>query len=131
MAAPRILVVEDNVKISDVVSFLLKKAGFEVAVAYEWKKAFEELEKGPVHVVVLDIMLPGIDGYEILRSIRKNPKYQKLPVIVCSALGSTEDDQRAMEAGATDVMPKPYPPKQLIEKLRKLTGFGAEKTGSE
>ncbi len=125
----RVLVVDDDESIAELITLYLNKECYETEVAGDGPEALEKFESFAPELVLLDIMLPGIDGYEVLRQIRKN---SKVPVIMLSAKGEVFDKVLGLELGADDYMGKPFDPKELIARvkavLRRAAGTAAEVT---
>ena len=111
--ARNILVVEDDRNISELIRMYLEKEGFEVRRAYDGGKAVEEYDKQAPDMVLLDIMLPGINGYELM----DYAKACELPVIFLTALGSTEHKVKGLRMGADDYLPKPF---EIVELLARV-----------
>jgi DNA-binding response OmpR family regulator len=127
MADPVILVVEDEPNIADVVSLYLKRAGFDVAVAPDGRSALEWLSKQLPDLLVLDVMLPGLDGFEITRRVRLEGN---LPIIMLTARRAEADRIAGLEMGADDYVVKPFSPQELVSRvravLRRSTGVPVE-----
>lgn len=103
---PRLLVVDDNEQNRDMLSRRLKRKGFSVFSA-ESVQALERIEKQPIDLVLLDIMMPGMTGIEVLKAIRQTRSAVELPVIMATARSETEDVVEALELGANDYVVKP------------------------
>lgn len=101
-----ILVVEDDVFLVNAYQIKFQKEGIEVWVASDGKEALGFLEKEPPAVILLDLMLPGINGFEVLAAIRQNERWKKTPVIVLSNLGQSEDVEKARALGIDDYIVK-------------------------
>lgn len=112
----RVLLVDDHLKIVRFIELRLRLDGFETAVADSGQRALEKVKSNGFDVMLLDIKLGDIDGFEVLRQLRK---FSKLPVIAYSA--TPEYDARALECGANLFMAKPFDMDQLIEKILQLT----------
>jgi two-component system phosphate regulon response regulator PhoB len=124
-----ILVVEDEPAIADLVAFHLQQEGYEPVVVAEGKRALSLLEKTLPAAVVLDLMLPDIDGIEILRKIRQETRTRLLPVLILTARGEEADRILGLETGADDYLAKPFSPRELLLRLEKLIhGRGADAT---
>ena len=122
----KILVVDDDKNICELVRLYLVKEGFEVKCAFTGKTALAVIEEAKPCAVILDIMLPELDGIEVLKKIRQN---SKTPVIMLSAKGETIDKIVGLELGADDYVVKPFEPKELIARLRAvLRRFEADDT---
>lgn len=110
-----VLIVDDDVNICEVIGLYAKKEGFQVAYAHNGLKGIEAFKKSTPNIVILDIMLPGADGWEVLREIRKT---SSIPVIMLSAKGETFDKVLGLELGADDYMVKPFEPKELVARIK-------------
>ena len=108
---PSVLVVDDDHTVREVVVSYLKAAGHLVAEAADGETALALISVSPVDLVVLDLMLPGIDGLEVCRQIRA---HSEVPVIMLTALGSAEDRVAGLEQGADDYVTKPFSPRELV-----------------
>lgn len=102
----KILIIEDDSFLQGLASRKLTKEGFEVVVAGDSVKAFEALEKNIPDIILLDLLLPKVDGFEILGKIRADSKLKDIPVVVFSNLSEDKDLKRAKDLGATDFMIK-------------------------
>ncbi len=114
----RILLVEDEQKIADILQFGLAENGYTVDVAYDGKAGLNFFETRSYKLVVLDINLPGINGYELCKAIRS--KNTQLPIIMLTALSSLNDKIEGYDAGADDFIIKPFEFKELMMKIRVL-----------
>lgn len=101
-----ILVVEDDQFLAKVYLSKLKKEGYKVRVAYDGNEGIEEINKELPNIVLLDLILPGMDGFEVLEKIKADPKLAKVPVIILSNLGQDEDIKRGKKLGADDYFVK-------------------------
>ncbi len=118
MTAKKILVVDDEPDLLELVSYNLKKEGYKVITAPDGEDALDKMRKGPLDLVILDLMLPGIQGVELCRMIRNNPKTESVPVIMLTARGEVSDRIRGLETGADDYLVKPFNPKELIARVK-------------
>ena len=127
---PYILVVDDDPNISRLEQLYLEKEGYEVKVAADGNEAIESFRKLPPDLVLLDVMLPGTDGYEVLKAIRKSGS---IPVIMVTAKGETFDNVLCLELGADDYIVKPFDGKEMIARvkavLRRAHGSEEEQAG--
>jgi two-component system response regulator RegX3 len=119
----RVLVVEDEESYSDALSYMLRKEGFEVAVAANGHDALTEFERNGADIVLLDLMLPGIPGTEVCRQIRAT---SSVPVIMVSAKDDEVDKVVGLELGADDYVTKPYSPRELVARVRAVLRRGVE-----
>ena len=113
-----ILVVEDEPNIVESLSFLMKKAGFVVRVARDGNTAIRTIEAPDL--VLLDIMMPGRDGYEVCRTIRANPDWDDVRIIMLSAKGRDLDRRKGLELGADDYITKPFSTREIVERVREI-----------
>ena len=111
----KILIVADDENICEVIKMYLETTGYNVKVAHDGKAAKEEFVNFSPNLVVLDMMLPGIDGMEVLKWIRKD---SNVPVIMLTAKGETFDKVLALEIGADDYVVKPFEPKELLARVK-------------
>ena len=116
----KILLVEDDPFLIDIYSTKLKDAGFEVLVSDEGEEAIGKVKDENPDLVLLDIVLPEIDGWEILRRIKSDEKFKNLKVIILSNLGQKEEVKKGMELGAVNYLIKAqYTPSQVVEEVKK------------
>ena len=115
----RILLVDDEVVGLEILKDLLESAGYEVEAVPSGPEALEKLSEG-FDLVVLDIMLPQMDGYEILRRIRAHPVAGEVPVVMLTARKDEEDRRKAVEAGANDFVTKPVDMDDFEERIGRL-----------
>ena len=111
----KVLVVDDDKNISEIIGIYLMNAGYEVKKSYNGKDALDVYDNIKPDLVLLDIMLPGIDGVEVLKNIRKN---NSTPVIMLTAKGDTFDKVLTLELGADDYIVKPFEPKELLARVK-------------
>jgi two-component system alkaline phosphatase synthesis response regulator PhoP len=116
----RILVVDDEIYIVHILEFSLSMEGYEVVTASDGEEALAKIEQETPDLVVLDIMMPGMDGYEVCRAIRAEEETRELPVILLSAKGRSIDQEAGMAVGADDYMVKPFSPRKLLGRIRDL-----------
>ena len=112
---PSILIVEDEKTIVDILVFNLKREGFETAVAYDGPQGLEMALAGGYDLILLDVMLPGMDGFEILRRLREK---SSVPVIMVTAREEERDKILGLETGADDYVTKPFSVKELSARIK-------------
>lgn len=110
----RILVVEDNAEVAKLLELILRRAGYEITTAGDGVEALDRFQEQPPDLVLLDIMLPRMDGYEVCTHIRHD-FHSTIPVVMLSSLDSPLDMERSREAGATDHIAKPFDKDQLLD----------------
>jgi len=113
-----ILVVDDDPNIATLVAFKLEKAGYEVVKVADGEAALEALRSHRPDLVVMDVMMPKLDGCSATRRMRKMPEGEGVPIILLSAKGQDEDRDFGLAAGANDYMTKPFTPAELVERVR-------------
>ncbi len=111
----RVLVVEDEESYSDALAYMLRKEGYEVAIAADGNSAIAEFERNGADIVLLDLMLPGLPGTEVCRQIRQT---SSVPVIMVSAKDDEVDKVVGLELGADDYVTKPYSSRELVARVR-------------
>ena len=111
----RILIVDDDENIAELISLYLTKECFETKIVYDGESALAQLSSFKPNLILLDLMLPGIDGYQVCREIRKN---NNTPIIMLSAKGETFDKVLGLELGADDYMIKPFETKELVARVK-------------
>jgi two-component system phosphate regulon response regulator PhoB len=118
MAKAKVLIIEDDAEIQELLSFSLAKEGWTLIAARDGESGLKALSSANPDCVVLDIMLPGIDGLEVLRRIKTEASWKRLPVIMTTARGEETDVVTGLELGADDYVVKPYSPKVLAARIR-------------
>ncbi|MCX5696987.1 MAG: response regulator [Candidatus Omnitrophica bacterium] len=120
MSKKRILLVDDEEDLVKTVAFRLEANGYEVTSAYNGMEAIDKVHKDNPDLVILDIMLPKIDGYKVCGLLKKDPRYKDIPIIMFSARAQESDIKMGEEAGADAYITKPFEPQALLEKIREL-----------
>jgi two-component system response regulator RegX3 len=119
----RVLVVEDEESISEPLSYMLRKEGFEVSVAATGPEALASFDRSGADIVLLDLMLPGLSGTEVCRSLRQR---STVPIIILTARDSEVEKVVALELGADDYVTKPFSHRELVARIRAVLRRGAE-----
>lgn len=120
----RILVVDDEPHIRRVLSAVLGDRGFDITMGNDGTEGLEMFEAGQYDLVILDLMMPGASGLEILSRIRSDATKSETPVIILTAKGQDTDRDAAMAGGADDFLTKPFSPKKLIARIEEILGTG-------
>ena len=120
--AKKILAVDDEPDILKVVIFRLKKIGYEVITAIDGKEALDLAERERPDLILLDLRLPIINGYEVCQKIKADEKLKKIPVILLTASTSSEFAEKMKEYQADDYLVKPFEPEELLTKIKKFIG---------
>jgi two-component system phosphate regulon response regulator PhoB len=115
-----ILIVDDEEDILELIEFNLAREGYRVTSVLTGEDAIKTVRKDKIDLMVLDLMLPGIDGFEVTKQIKNNPDIPDVPIIILSAKGEESDVVTGLELGAEDYISKPFSPKILIARVRSL-----------
>lgn len=115
----RILVVEDDAMIARIVRIKLENSGYEVQVAGDGGEGLMAIREARPDLVLLDVMMPVMDGYKLLRMLRSVPEYADLPVILLTARGQEREITSGLREGATDYIVKPFSPAELAARVRR------------
>ncbi len=118
MANNRILVVEDDEDILELVGYNLRQEGFEVETAMDGKKALGKIAHRRPDLIVLDLMLPELDGLEVCRRLKRDPDMLDIPILMLTAKGEEADIVAGLELGADDYVTKPFSPRVLVARVR-------------
>ena len=117
---PKILIVEDDKSISDLISLHLKKNNFEYLVVHNGEDALSHLDNFMPDFIILDWMIPGLSGLEVLRRIRNKKEYKNLPILMLTAKNSEQDKIISFESGLDDYITKPFLPSELIARVKAI-----------
>ena len=118
MKKTHIMVIDDEEDILELARYNLEREGYEVSCLISGEEAIETIEDKKPDLVLLDLMLPGMDGYEICKMMKRDEKIQHIPIIMLTAKGEESDIVTGLELGADDYITKPFSPKVLIARLR-------------
>ena len=124
----RILVVDDQQEILDITSTVLESAGYDVTTSTSGYEALDLLGSERYHLVLLDINMPEIDGWEVLRLIRVDENLVRLPVVMFSVKGEMHDKIQSMQEGAVDYITKPFIVDDLLSRVRRILEPGENRT---
>jgi phosphate regulon transcriptional regulator PhoB len=130
-APKHILVVDDEADLVELVSYNLKREGFIADSASDGESALTKIRKGKFDLVVLDLMLPGLQGIELCRILRNDSKTAAIPIIMLTAKGEEVDRILGLEMGADDYMTKPFSPRELVARVKAVLRRSAEKPVTE
>jgi DNA-binding response OmpR family regulator len=125
MKTPHILIVDDEPNIVMSLEFLMRKNGFQVGIARNGTEALAAIAHTHYDLVLLDVMMPDVDGYQVCQQLRQRPEQAGTKVIFLSAKSRDADVKRGYEVGADLYIPKPFSTRQLMEKVRELLGVAA------
>lgn len=116
----RILVAEDERDIRELIAFTLRFAGFDVMLATNGAEAVEMAEASPPDLIILDVRMPKMSGYEACRRLKENPRTSAVPVVFLSAKGQDSEIQQGLASGADEYILKPFAPDELIQQVRDI-----------
>lgn len=116
----RILVAEDEKDIRELIAFTLRFAGFEVLLAANGVEAMEMVEAEQPDLVILDVRMPKMTGYDVCRRLKNNPQTATIPVVFLSAKGQESEIQQGLESGADEYILKPFAPDELTQQVRDI-----------
>jgi DNA-binding response OmpR family regulator len=122
MSSQRILIVDDEPSIVVPLEFLMRREGFDVQVAVDGEAALGALSGTPPDLVILDVMLPKMSGFEVCRRIRADPRWRGLKVLMLTAKGRDSEMAKGMELGADVYVTKPFSTRDLVAQIRRLLG---------
>jgi len=120
MAGKKILVVDDELDVQSILSFRLEINGYSVIVASDGEEGLEKIKKENPDLVLLDLMLPKMNGFEICRMVKFDDRLKGLPIIILSALDKEEDKKKALDSGADAYFLKPFDLEGLLTKIKLL-----------
>ncbi|WP_104203781.1 response regulator transcription factor [Billgrantia saliphila] len=116
----KVLVVDDEPNIVLSLEFLMQQAGFDVETAEDGETALAQVEAAPPDLILLDISLPGISGFDVLEQLRQHPRYARLPIVMLTAHGREVEREKGLALGADDYVTKPFSTQALVEKVKSL-----------
>jgi DNA-binding response OmpR family regulator len=122
--AKRVLVVDDEPNIVMSLRFLMEREGFEVEVAPTGEAALQALDRGPADLVLLDVMMPELDGFEVCQRIRSNPAWTNTRVIMLTAKGREVERDKGLALGADEYVTKPFSTRELVARVKQMLGPG-------
>lgn len=119
----KITIVDDDRDIREMVEIILSQAGFQVRAAADGETALQCIQDNPPDLILLDVRLPGMSGYEVCRRIKRKPMLVDIPIVFLTARGQLDEIRQGLEAGAAEYFLKPFSPKGLVEKIQALIPF--------
>ena len=118
---PKILIIEDDKFLRELISRKLKSEGYEAIEAIDGESGLKKIKEEKPDLVVLDLLLPGMHGFEVLTFLKEEPSLAALPVLILSNLGQRDEVEKGLELGAMDYLIKPhFTPSEVVEKMRKM-----------
>lgn len=131
MSSRRILIIEDERDITELIRYNLAKNGYQVMAATNGEDGLRLVRQSPPDLVILDLMLPGVDGLDVCRSLKADPQTSAIPVIMVTARGDETDVVTGLELGAHDYVCKPFSPRVLVARVRACLRRSQEALGTE
>ncbi|NIM02670.1 response regulator [bacterium] len=114
----KILIVEDDPTTVQLIEFLLKKNDFDVSIAHNGVEALELSKKEKADLILMDVMMPKMDGIEAIERLKKDETTRDIPILILSALGQEMDVMRGLQVGASGYIVKPFSPKELLDEIK-------------
>jgi len=119
----KVLVVEDDRFLRELITQKLTREGYDVSEAVDGEDGVKKAEEKKPDIILMDLILPGIDGFEAITRIKENPEFESTPIIILSNLGQRDDVERGLKLGAVDFLIKAhFTPGEIIEKIQKVLG---------
>src|SRR5512140_379375 len=122
--AKRILIVDDEPNIVVSLEWLMRREGFDTVVAGDGEAALAAVEQGPPDLVILDVMLPTMNGFEVCRRIRADPRFGRVKILILSAKGRDAEAAKGLGVGADAYVTRPFSTKDLVARIRQMVGAG-------
>ena len=124
MNKAKILIIDDEIELMEMVSLRLQASGYQVSLACDGQEGLDKARNDPPDLIILDLMLPKIDGYKLCRMLKLDAKCKKIPIILFTARTQACDIKLGEEAGADDYLGKPFEPDILLAKIKQLLKSG-------
>lgn len=129
MTKKRILVVDDEPELVELVKMRLEANGYDVMTACDGQEGLDQARNGCPDLVILDLMLPRLNGYEVCRLLKFDQKFQAIPIIILTARAQEKDERLGLECGANVYVRKPFSAAELLDRIGQLTHASAPKSG--
>ncbi len=126
MPKKKILVIEDDRDISELIAYNLEREGYEIACLYDGSQAIDFVHKRKPELIILDLMLPEVDGIEICRALKSDANTKHIPIVMLTAKSEEADVVVGLQMGADDYIPKPFSPKVLVARIKAMARRTAE-----
>jgi len=124
MSSKKILIVDDEVDLVETIRFPLEMEGYTVLVSYNGEDALNQARRESPHLILLDLMLPKLDGYKVCRLLKFDEKFKHIPILMLTAKTQQKDKSMGMETGADEYITKPFDMEELMKKVRSYLGGG-------
>lgn len=130
MTAAKILAVDDEPELTELISYHLGRIGHHVATAANGWEAIDQIQRERPDIILLDLMLPDLDGFGVCEILRRDPATATIPIIIISAWASVDSRHLGLELGALDYITKPFSPHELVERVNRFIERRADRTAS-
>jgi len=132
MGRKKILLIDDDIDFVEATKIILESKSYDVAVAHDGKEGLKKVNTERPNLIILDVMMPEIDGYEVCAKLKSDPQYEHIPVLLLTAVGEAMSSTKytlemGMKIEADDYIPKPVEPAALVERVEKLFRISTEK----
>ncbi|NIZ01692.1 response regulator transcription factor [Thalassospira lucentensis] len=117
---PKVLIAEDEETIVESLSFLMDKEGYDVSVATDGQTAINMIARDTPDMVLLDVMMPGCDGFEVVRAVRADPRTKSIPIMMLTAKTREVDRRKGLELGVDDFVTKPFSTRDVVSRVKAL-----------
>ncbi len=124
--AKTVLVVDDEVNIVTSLEYVMKAAGFDVATAYDGEEALAKVAEIVPDLVILDVMMPKLDGFEVCEKIRANPLWESVIIVMLTAKGRDSEREKGLSLGANDYLTKPFSTHDIVKRVKELLSTNEE-----
>jgi DNA-binding response OmpR family regulator len=121
MANHKILIMEDDEMTAELIEFLLKRQGHDIKVAPDGAQGEQLIQEWQPEIVVLDVLMPFVDGFTVLKNMRSEPRTEHIPVLMLTAKSAERDIVQALDIGANDYLVKPFQPAELLARINRLS----------
>ena len=122
-----VLVVDDEVNIVTSLEYVMKAAGFDVATAYDGEEALAKIAEIVPDLVILDVMMPKLDGFEVCEKVRANPLWKSVLIVMLTAKGRDSEREKGLSLGANDYLTKPFSTHDIVKRVKELLNTNEEK----
>ncbi len=122
-----VLVVDDEVNIVTSLEYVMKAAGFDVATAYDGEEALAKIAEIVPDLVILDVMMPKLDGFEVCEKVRANPLWKSVLIVMLTAKGRDSEREKGLSLGANDYLTKPFSTHDIVKRVKELLSTNEEK----
>lgn len=130
MPAAHILAVDDETELTELMAYTLRKAGHAVSTAATGTEALTEIARQRPDLILLDLMLPDLDGFSVCEILRRDPATATIPIIIISAWASSDSRNLGLELGALDYLTKPFSPRELVQRVNRFTAVRADRAAN-